>query len=819
MIFRFPHKLRRLVLGAFCSATAMAGGAVAQETPVTPPADSSAQAGSAGEGLAEVVVTAQRRSQNIQNVPVSVAVVSADLIKTEGFNNATDIGTFVPSVTFETGNSADGNTINIRGIGTTGSNFGFEQAVPTFLDGIDHGHSEQLLLPFFDVDRIEILKGPQPVFFGQNATAGAVSIVSRKPGDTWSGDFDGELANFNSQVVGFGVGGPITETLGIRFAGKFTHSDGYADINSGGEGPWSNTQSGRVTLVWHPTANFDVTGKVELSSYNGAGIPQQYVGCAPSIHTACGLLLAGANHTTSTSIVEDNTINQNYGTGTFLAPPPGLDQGFTIGPPSMNLTQCTQCNDFQKWIHTVDGLVEANYHFNGGGPTLTSLSGYSYLSRDFFEDNDASPFDLSNLNRGEAPRQLSEEVRLTSQTGGFFEWMFGGYYEGIHNPTFSNSYSASATGAFSKPIGNITDESDRWASGFFAITFNVDKVSLDLGGRYTDVQKSAWVDGQVANYILAGGGKQVADATVIGVTPWELGAPSPANPHNITVTGNYRDSDFNPQAVLRYRPTDDISFYLKYATAFTAGGFQYGTAQVESPGASFEFGAEHAKSYEAGMKSVWFDRRLSVDLTIFQETFTGLQESTLNPTTNTNIVENVGVARSRGVELESHARVTPQLDLSLSMTALDGRILSYPNAACNVTEIETRTCPDTANNTISRAGQKLTFAPDWSGTLGASYWVPVSAYRVTFGGDFSLTTSYLTDDNFDPDVHMPTSTHVNLRVLFGAPDDKWNVGVFGRNLTDAQQRFYGVPTNAGSNVQKYAVLPGTSYGVQGSYKF
>jgi iron complex outermembrane recepter protein len=794
----------------------VAGAASAQQAPPSPAAGEPP----ASDALEEITVTAQRRSENIQNVPVAVAVLSSEKMKVEGFQTVEDIGTFVPGVTFETGNSAFGNTINIRGIGTTGSNFGFEQAVPTFIDGIVHGHPEQLTIPFFDVERIEILKGPQPVFFGQNATAGAISIVSKKPTDSWTVDTYGELANYNSQDVELGMGGPLTDTLGIRLAGKFTHSDGYANTNSGGAGPYSKTESGRVTLVWKPTANLDVTAKVEISDYDGSTIPQQYVGCAPSTKTACGVLLAGANHTPTTGIIEDGTLNRIYGSGTFLAPTPGLSQGFTIGPPVMNMTQCAACNDLGRWLHTVDGVLEANYKmFGSDGPTLTSLTGYSYLSRDYFDDNDASPFDLSNLNRDEAPKQVSEELRLTSPTGHLIDYMVGAYYQHITDPTYSESFSASTTGNFARPIGNVTGESDVWLSAFFAVTLNVEKFSLDLGGRYSDVHKEAWVDGMVANYILAGGGPQVAGAVITGISPFVPGAPSPSNPHNVTVSGTFEDNNFNPEAVLRFRPTDNISLYAKYATAFKAGGFQYGTAQVESPGASFEFGSEHARSYEAGMKSTWFERRLSIDLTIFQETFDDLQESSLNPTTNTNIVDNVGEARSRGVEFESHARITPRLDLSLSVTALDGKILSYPDAACNVTEIESKACPNTTNNTINRAGSKLTFAPNWSGTLSADYWLPVMSYKVTFGGDLAATTSYLTDDNFDPDVHMPSSTHLNLRILWGDMNNRWYVGVFGRNLTDAQQRFYGFPTNAGSNVQKYAVLPGTSYGVQGSYKY
>jgi len=221
----------------------------------------------AGARLEEVVVTAQRREQSLQEVPVSIQVFTGDALVREGFRNMDDLSKFSPSINIF--NSQREQSITIRGMGTTGNNMGFEQAAPFFLDGVHIGRSTMMRGAFLDLERVEVLRGPQPVFFGQNASAGAFSLVSRKPGPEWEGDVTAEMGNHGNRSIEGGFGGPVTDTLGIRLAGKYDTTNGYMkDIWTNDPFPNGEDKTFRATLQWIPTENFEATLSMQYLDHN-----------------------------------------------------------------------------------------------------------------------------------------------------------------------------------------------------------------------------------------------------------------------------------------------------------------------------------------------------------------------------------------------------------------------------------------------------------------------------------------------------------------------------------------------------------------------
>src|SRR5688572_1608070 len=195
--------------------------------------------------LEEIVVTAQRRAQSLQEVPISLEAISGQDLLDQYYRTIDDLAEFSPSIEIDV--RMQDQNVSIRGMGTTGSSLALEQSAPTFMDGVVLGRTSIIKGALMDVERIEVLRGPQPVYFGQNAVAGAFSIITRKPSETWQGDVQVEVGNFGRRTVEGGVGGPITDTLGIRVAGKYDELAGYlTDVVTDDRFPERRDRSGRV---------------------------------------------------------------------------------------------------------------------------------------------------------------------------------------------------------------------------------------------------------------------------------------------------------------------------------------------------------------------------------------------------------------------------------------------------------------------------------------------------------------------------------------------------------------------------------------------
>ena len=208
--------------------------------------------------LEEIIVTAQRREQSILEVPISLEAFTSNTLSQQGLRTLADLANFSPSVEIDV-NSVD-QASTVRGLGTYARNFGVEGAVPIFVDGTHYGRVPMVMGGFMDLERLEVLRGPQPIAFGHNATAGAFNLVTRTPGPEMQGDVSVEYGNFGRVNFAGGVGGPITDTLEIRLAGKWDKETGFIrDILSGDMYPYQEERGARVTLQWAPADNFETT--------------------------------------------------------------------------------------------------------------------------------------------------------------------------------------------------------------------------------------------------------------------------------------------------------------------------------------------------------------------------------------------------------------------------------------------------------------------------------------------------------------------------------------------------------------------------------
>ncbi len=493
--------------------------------------------------LEEIVVTAQRREQSFMDVPVAVEVFSGNLIRQQGFRDLDDLANFSPSVLIET--KVQDQDVAIRGVGTTGNTLTHDQAAPFFLDGIHFGRQSQSKLAFLDIESLEVLKGPQPVYFGMNATAGAFNIRSRRPGSSWEGYMNAELASDNTGEFTFGVGGPINDQWGIRVAGMHEATDGYMEyVVTGNAIGAYESNGGRVMLTFQPSEKLSFMAKVDVIDIDKDGEAEYTCltggpmlfgrdgaldnpGVPPGNEASVWDQVNGTPWSQPFKAIDSKCFNSNR---SVSAGGPWLDPIDTI--------RCYSCdggfvdfrqaaNGFTKSIggkgidgyerlNGVNTAFEAMYDMDNG-MALEFLGGTSTYERDYALDNRAGPFLTNFQHRDEDFKQWSTELRLRSKAGGKVEWEIGAFAQHTELKAFSSSLRANLRQ--SQRFNAITEDVD-FSSVFANVTFNIsDRLALDIGGRYQDADKDNTVRGYSASWVFAVCPEEPCDP---GLTPVDV---------------------------------------------------------------------------------------------------------------------------------------------------------------------------------------------------------------------------------------------------------------------------------------------------------
>lgn len=831
-----------------------------------------------GAVLEEVVVTAQRREQLMQDVPVSLEAFSGEELHKQGLRTMDDLADLSPSVEIDI--RTQDQDISIRGIGTTGNNLTLEQAAPTFVDGVHFGRTSMIQSAFLDLDRVEVLRGPQPVYFGQNATAGAFSLTTRKPTPTWEGDLHGEAGNFGRYTLEGGIGGPINETLGIRVAGKWDTVDGFMeDIVSGDPFPARTDKAGRMILEWAPTSDFNATFQISGASVEagadgsaycltgGEPEPYQYAWAIPGVSEI-------ADDIDFTPLDDDCFSDKGISNeGPFLAPPTDLTQEDADAGILDIRNMARQVKDNLKAEDQTDSMftyLELNYLLDSG-IELSSLTGYIDYDRSYFRDNGGAPFVTNLQNRTEDSQSFSQEFRVASVLGSTWEWMVGAYYKQEDLSLVSDTIRANIR----RPRRyNDAWQDSEWLSGFASVTYNFmnDKASIDVGGRYSQVKKTAFIQGYGATWIfdvdptagLPGAGcidgvttevcfEDNEDVIPLGGGRWTHGwrtdviadvwdgvAPVGITDMDPTIRrtpGPYRASlkedHFDPQVVFRYRPTDDVSLYAKWAQAFKAGGFDTGASSLADDLDAFQFDPEYAENYEVGARATFWNGRARGGITLFETTVEDLQIATTDLESG-SVSTNAGEQRTRGIEFDLAMVVTDQLALTVSGALMDGEMVEYQGAGCTDAEERADLCiteeesielvgDDSLEGTIDRSGEPAPRTPDWKITVGVDYEVPLmDRYLGTFNGTFDFSDGYIDDvEDFSKITMWDEHTDVNVSIGFGDINGQWEVAVFGRNLLEARPEYFpGYDVSAdGFESKNLSIGDFRTYGLQFTYNY
>jgi iron complex outermembrane recepter protein len=796
------------------------------------------------EGLEEILVTAQRREQSLQDVPISVTAITGEAIEQGGFSDVEDLSIFVPNLFMR--DAFTGQSLIVRGVGTSTGNEAFEQAVAAFSDGVYYGRDNLSQGAVFDLERVEVVRGPQPTFAGQSATAGAINVITRKPGESWEGGVNMAFGSDEERTFDFGAGGPLSENFGIRVAGRYYELDdaGYVSIVGNVPQGVKENKAGRVVATWAPTDNLDFTFKYEHQDVWQRGTAGEYTVCetrpqfstanttiAPGLPAACALdvVVNGANL---------NVLDGGRGTGGSLDARAAVDalnaaSGAAPGSPgywgnpltivniAYGLNQVAEYNypedrDFQADVAL--GAVD----WQIGELTLSTNTSFIEYDKEDWLDPDDSSFAVFNDHRLEDFEQFAQEIRLTSPLDQAVSWMVGAYYQehtlhsriDVYLPRLLGTAAYQPAGARAVGFGGMLTEDSEWKSAFFAATWNAtESFRVDFGGRYQDATKD---------------GRLPAEAAfLVGPTATTFGPFAPIPPGNnggVPAVGTVEASDFLPEVGVEWDVSDNVMTYVKYAEAFKNGGFVMSPPVGGGLPDPFSFAPEFAEGYELGAKSRLADNRLELNAALYRTDYTNLQVTVFISAIGRFITTNAAEAHTQGFELDGRWAVTDAFTLGFAGAFGSEAVYdAYDGASCNSLEAKSVPPPCRAD----RSGVSLPYAPDWTFSFNPDYRSMIgSNFELVIGANIRFSDGYWISDNEDPRNEVGSFERVDLRVGLRPSDGRWEAAIYGRDLTDERLTVGGQP-----DFQHKTTDPtlydgfgntrerGRRYGVQFSYNF
>lgn len=714
------HLLRGLCPVAVAMAS-MPGLAVAQTSP-SPPAGE-AEAAAPGE----IIVTAQRRSESIQSVPLAVTSVSGTDLQRSGISNATDIAVKVPGLRFvELGGAVI--NYNLRGVSQNDFTDHLEPPIALYVDDSYLSTPTQAGLPVFDMQRVEVLRGPQGTLFGRNATGGLIQFISNQPSDHLEGYVNLTVAdNFWGKAEG-AISGPLSPGVNARLAAAVSTRDGYVKNNGpdGGKLGGENYAAVRGILAIEPSEGLKININARYyKNFNQHGAPYSF---DPTIPTAEGLgRKVGPNE-------------NPYGTctgcgsplyGDYKQPDPYSGVYSTLGR-------------FQREAVGATLKIEKDF----GGAQLSSITDYQHLTKSYFEDVDATPFNYITDEHNQRLDQFTQELRLAGSGKGL-TWSTGAYFYYQKSQTL-NAYDVFA--GLLTPHGTAAIKSKSYAIyGQVDYEF-VPTLSVTLGGRYTKDKKTL-------DYYLADPGASVPPFAFNTTTYPDLARKS--------------DDLYSARASLQWKPNSRTMLYASFNRGTKGGSFGLPYFLPVDP-SQFAFKPERLNSYEIGEKWTSPDGVLKLNLTAFYYDYKNYQAffyQTLNGFP-VGQIRNLD-ATAKGIEGELAVRPVTGLTFGLNATVMDSTVkkVGLPNG----TVVE----------------RPLPQAPKFSGTATVRYEMPVSStLNAAIDANVSWNSSQHLTVLAAQDEREGAYQIGDLRLSLADSAGKWEFAVFAKNLWNTRYRIF-----------------------------
>lgn len=744
----------------------------------------------------EIIVQARRQNETLQEVPVTITSVSAETLNNYVTNTVSGLTSRVPSLTVQVGGSGSGGQLSLRGVGSSNISAAFDSAVAFDFDGVQVSTMRLVQAGFFDMQQVDVLKGPQALYFGKSATAGVFALQTANPTANWE---VGGTANYEFEERGYLVSGyisgPLSPTLGIRLAGQYNDISRLVELQDNlpsGNGKFRGQTSfiGRLTLDWEPTSNFDANLKVQYMRNEGDGAVQHSDvfcganGRADPVWLLNGLVAIPAGYDCN---IKDNKYFIPDGAPALSrsVPTPSRAAGRNGVPFSETdvwfgrLLWNLNLSDTIKLTSTT-GLVNMDavdfdcYGYGGLGAAFSPI-GNAIGNPNFLAANAPA---LAATNRPGQPlgtgcsdpnnklEQYTQEFRLSSDFSGPINFMLGAFWE---DRTFVFDTAQQAVNisliapdprtGFTYDWDKVHTTKTQAYSLFGSLIFDItDQLELTAGARWTDEKKTQTIAVPYLHTLLQGPGF---------VRPGFFSGPI-----------NFADDNISPEVTLKYQVNPDLNLFAAFRTGFKSGGIDNSAlpsnslsqAALSGNFNSLIFRSETTKGGEIGFRSQFNNRRLTINGTAYYYVVDDLQVQNFDAVNVQFITLNAGQLTSKGVDLETRWR-TPVEGLALSAN------VGYLDASF------TKDFVSAAG--INIRGRDAPRAPEWSGNVAFDWDVPINDnIGIYLGGNMLFSSSYFADQVSFTDFVQDDYVTFDANISIGHPDGKWRVSLIGTNLSD-----------------------------------
>jgi len=756
--------------------------------------------------LEEIIVTATKRAEGLQEVPIAISVMSGQEINAKGLTKMEDLSTYMPNV--HVAEASGGTNLFIRGIGS-GVNYGFEQSVGTFVDGVYFGRGRSARGKFLDLERVEVLKGPQSTLFGKNTIAGAINITTGQPTEEFEGYISaGYTSELEAKTVTGVVSGPLSDSVRGRLAIRSYEDKGYVENLAavGVDGPQNESVYVRGTLAIDLSEDWTATVKAEHGYHDVLGRQEVISEINPTIGPAVGLYASP------------------FGS-------PNFEAGFGYTNYQQNI------NDLPLFDDTESTIMQVNIDGAVGEYGIKAVIAYAEYEFTNSLDSDYGPLRLINRGRNEEHEQMSAEFILSSPSDNAFEYMAGAYYQTedlSHDryslvvpsaaPTLQNgifgllntpnpalggasfaqavlggNLSASANNGIldGSATNNFEQDADSW-SVFFEGTYNIsDTFRITAGLRYSEDDKEMSKSAKVGYIDPTAPTATLAPAQLSAVYSQALKL---AKDH---AYDRERSEDHVTGHVnLQWDMSDATMVYLEVGNGYKAGGFDEDNGMgreletvdgVTDDLADFE--DETVETIEIGAKINLADGRGRLNIAAFSSTYEDVQVSTFDGTAGF-VVGNAAESEVQGIEADVLYRATEQITLNGAFAYMDAKYKSYPGAGCNLAQVIANGGPTGCTQDLT--GKQLQFAPDYTANVGITYATELSSgLSLTAGLDYNWTDDVIVAADMDENLIQESYGKLNARISF-ASGDKWQLSLVGKNLTSEDTFMWGNDMPLGS---------------------
>ncbi|MDR7048298.1 iron complex outermembrane receptor protein [Duganella sp. 3397] len=671
--------------------------------------------------IPSVTVSATRRSASLQSVPVAVSVIDGEQLAQANRNSIDTIIQEVPSATFRQQGGNKDSTIFVRGIGTISTSPGVEPTVSTVVDGVVFARPGQATLDLLDIDRIEILRGPQGTLFGKNASSGVLNVIGRKPGEQASGYVDASWYEGNEKRVRAGVSGAIAPGV-VRgsLTALYADYDGNVDnIHAGGKLSGNlngyDRKGARARVDITPNKEVDITLIADYLRSNASPSLTAYKSTSAPFSAALAPVVASAENRQVVTDIPSDIRDTNKGLSAQV--------DWRLG--GHTLTSITAVRDWDNAQYTSTSAI--------GNAAETGRITAAYPAT-----RDIGTVDF---------RQVSQEVRLASPKDRFVDYVVGAYY--LHGKDRETYQRLVTTNVFNAGRADYGVKNDSYSLfGESTINFAADWRAI-AGARWTK-------DELFYDHVRT----STSTAAFPGVQP------------AVQNSGSTSEDGYSGRLGLQYDVSSSVNSYATYSRGYKGPAYNVFFNMLARDTLALK--PETSDSFELGLKTSAFDRRLTANLAVFHTSYDNYQANfydTVGGTVITRLI-NAGKVSTRGVELDVSARPTRQFTLSGALAYTDAKIDNF-------------NCPPAATASCNLNGQPLPFSPKWKAFTRANYALTLQNGLIA---DFSADYAYQSKTQFDlfqsPDAIQGAYGIVNASIALSSPVGGWRIALVGKNLAN-----------------------------------